>query len=223
MGFPGGSDGKESACSGKDLSSILGLGRAPGEGKGYPLQYSCLENSMDRGAWRATVHGVEKSWTWLSDFYYCLLLIIKSTVFWLLIILVTIKHRFTLLIKLVTIGVMGASQVVIVVPANAGDAFCLKIPCTEETGQLRSMGPQRVGHNWATEHTQTHRRYIYTEPISQGNTKWMKYSNIEDNSQRYRKSTGLCDNEGLSHAAVTNSLKKKEVIIKIVFHSYHKN
>ena len=76
MGFPGGSDGKESACSAKDLSSILGLGRAPGEGKGYPLQYSCLENSMDRGAWRATVHGVEKSWTWLSDFYYYLLLII---------------------------------------------------------------------------------------------------------------------------------------------------
>ena len=78
MGFPGGSDGKESACSSEDLSSILGLGRVLGEGKGYPLQYFCLENSMDRGAWRATVHGVEKNWTWLSDFYYYLLLTIKA-------------------------------------------------------------------------------------------------------------------------------------------------
>jgi len=49
-GFPGSSDGKESACNAEDLSSISGLGRSPGEGHGYPLQYSCLENSMHRGA-----------------------------------------------------------------------------------------------------------------------------------------------------------------------------
>ena len=49
MGFPGGSDGKESACNAGDLGSITGLGRSPGEGKSYPLQYSSLENSMDRG------------------------------------------------------------------------------------------------------------------------------------------------------------------------------
>ena len=49
-GFPGGSDGKESACNSGDLGLISGLGRSPGEGNGYPLQYSCLENSMDRGA-----------------------------------------------------------------------------------------------------------------------------------------------------------------------------
>ena len=49
---------KESACNAGDLGSILGLGRSPGEGNGNPLQYSCLENSMDRGAWRATVHGI---------------------------------------------------------------------------------------------------------------------------------------------------------------------
>ena len=48
---------------------IPGLGRSPGEGNGYPLQYSCLGNSMDRGAWRATVHGVEKSQTRMSDFH----------------------------------------------------------------------------------------------------------------------------------------------------------
>ena len=54
--FPDGSDGKESACSAGDLGLIPGSGRAPREGNGYPLQYSCLENAMDRGAWWATVH-----------------------------------------------------------------------------------------------------------------------------------------------------------------------
>ena len=67
MGFPGGSKGKESACSAGDPGSILGLGRSPGEGNGYLLQYSCLESSMDRGAWQATVHGVPKSQIGLSD------------------------------------------------------------------------------------------------------------------------------------------------------------
>ena len=52
-GFPGGSDGKNSACNAGDSGSIPGLGRSPGEGNGDPLQYPCLENSMDRGAWRA--------------------------------------------------------------------------------------------------------------------------------------------------------------------------
>ena len=58
VGFPGGSEGKESACSVGDPGSIPGLGRSPGEGNGNPLQYSCLENSMDRGAWWAPVRGV---------------------------------------------------------------------------------------------------------------------------------------------------------------------
>ena len=61
QGFPGGLDGKESACNAEDLGSIPGLGRSLGEGNGNPLQYSCLENSMDKGAWWATVHGVTKS------------------------------------------------------------------------------------------------------------------------------------------------------------------
>ena len=63
MGFPGGADGKESACNVGDPGSILGSGRSPEEGNGYPLQYSCLENSMDRGAWLVAAHGVTKSWT----------------------------------------------------------------------------------------------------------------------------------------------------------------
>ena len=63
MGFPGGSDGKASVCNARDPGSIPGLGRYPGEGNGNPLQYSCLENSTDGEAWRATVHGVAKIWT----------------------------------------------------------------------------------------------------------------------------------------------------------------
>ena len=63
-----GSSGKESACNAGDPGLIPGPGRSPGEGTGNPLQYSCLENSMDGGAWWATVHGVAKSWTQLSDF-----------------------------------------------------------------------------------------------------------------------------------------------------------
>ena len=63
MGFLGGSDSKESSCNAGDLGLIPGLGRSLGDGNGYPFQYSCLENSMDRGAWWATVHGVAKSQT----------------------------------------------------------------------------------------------------------------------------------------------------------------
>ena len=66
-GFPGGSEVKVSTCNAGDLGSIPGLGRSPGEGNGNPLQYSCLENPMDRGGWWATVHGVAKSRTRLGD------------------------------------------------------------------------------------------------------------------------------------------------------------
>ena len=61
MGFPGGSDGKESARNAGDLGWISGSARPPAEGNGYPLQYSCLENPMDRGSWRPTAHGVTES------------------------------------------------------------------------------------------------------------------------------------------------------------------
>ena len=66
MGFPDGSVGKESVCSAGDtgdVGSIPGSGKFPGGGHSNPLQYSCLENLMDRGAWKATVHRVAKSWT----------------------------------------------------------------------------------------------------------------------------------------------------------------
>ena len=67
VGFPSGSVVKTPPANAEDVGSIPGSGRSPGEGNGTPLQYSCLENPMDRGAWQATVHGVAKSWTRLSD------------------------------------------------------------------------------------------------------------------------------------------------------------
>ena len=67
-GFPGGSEGKSSPHNAGYQGLILELGRSPGEGNDTPLQYSCLENPMDGEAWQATVHGVAKSLTWLSDF-----------------------------------------------------------------------------------------------------------------------------------------------------------
>ena len=67
MGFPGGSDSKESACSMENLGSIPESGRSPGEGNDNLFQYSSLGNPMDRGAWQATVHEVAKSQIWLSD------------------------------------------------------------------------------------------------------------------------------------------------------------
>ena len=67
MVFSGGSVGKDSACNVGDLGSVPESGRSPGEGNGNPLQYLCLENPMDRGAWWPTVHGVTKTWTEQTD------------------------------------------------------------------------------------------------------------------------------------------------------------
>ena len=67
QGIPCGSDGKESTCNAGDLALVPESGRCPGEGNGNPLQYSCLQNPMDRGDWQATVHGVAKSRAQLRD------------------------------------------------------------------------------------------------------------------------------------------------------------
>ena len=66
--FPGGSDNKESACNAGDSGSIPRLGKSPEKGNGNPLQYSCLENSIDRGPWWAIVHGLTKSQIQVSDY-----------------------------------------------------------------------------------------------------------------------------------------------------------
>ena len=77
LDFPGGSDSKEPVYNAGDLGSVPGSGRSPGEGNGDPLQYSCLENSVDRGTWRAIVHGITKSQTWLSDWYFHFSLMVR--------------------------------------------------------------------------------------------------------------------------------------------------
>ena len=79
LGFPGGSEVKASACNSGDMGSIPGLERSPGEGNGNLLQYSCLEKLMDGGAWWATVHGVAKSRTRLSDLTHSLSDITKES------------------------------------------------------------------------------------------------------------------------------------------------
>ena len=66
MGFPGGSDSKESACNSGDLGFISGSWRSPEGGNGYPLQYACLENPTIRGTWQTTAQEVAKNWTWLK-------------------------------------------------------------------------------------------------------------------------------------------------------------
>ena len=67
MGFPGGSDGEESACNAGNLGSIPRLGISPGEENGHAFQYSYLKNPIGRGVWRAIAHGIAKSWTRLSN------------------------------------------------------------------------------------------------------------------------------------------------------------
>ena len=82
--FPGGSEVKASASNVRDVGSVPGSGRSPGEGNGNPLQYSCLENPMDGEAWWDTVHGVAKSRTRLSDFTHLLTekdLLVKNKLF----------------------------------------------------------------------------------------------------------------------------------------------
>ena len=84
-GFPGGLAVKESACNAGatgEMGSIPGLGRCPGGGHGNPLQYSCLENPIDRGAWWAIVHRVTKSWTWLKGLSMRVHIYKSSTLWW---------------------------------------------------------------------------------------------------------------------------------------------
>ena len=81
LGFPWNSVGKASACNAGNLVLILGSGWSAGEGNGYPLQYSCLENPMDRGAWRATVHGITGVGRDLAlSFFLSLILVIGKTI-----------------------------------------------------------------------------------------------------------------------------------------------
>ena len=93
LDLPSGSDGKEPTCSVEDPGLIPGLGRSPGEGNGDPLQCSCLENSMDRRVWWATVHEVAKSQTWLSDSFTTVSICYSCS-------LIKLKHFFSFILCL---------------------------------------------------------------------------------------------------------------------------
>ena len=127
MGFPCDSDGKESACNAGDLGLIPGLGRSPGEGKGYPLQYSGLENSMD-----CIVHGVAKSQTRLSDFHF------TSVFKWAFLIVQSIQ---TLPAMQETRGrSLGQEDPLEKEMATHSSILAWRILWAEEHGRLQSMG-----------------------------------------------------------------------------------
>ena len=124
-GFPCGSEVKASACNMGDPGLIPGSGRSPGEGNGNPLQYSCLENFMDREALQATVHGVTKSWTRLSDF----------------------THSLTCNAGDLGSIIPGSRRNI---PWRREQRPMLFLPGEshgQESGGLQSTGSQRVGHN----------------------------------------------------------------------------
>ena len=131
-GFPGGSDGKASACNAGDPGSIPGLGRSPGEGNGNPLQYSCLENSMDWGAWWARVHRVAKSQTRLSDFTFIALSTSQ----------VTQWQGIRLPKQDMQVWFLGQEDPLEKVMATHSSILAWEIPWPEDPGGWQSMGSQ---------------------------------------------------------------------------------
>ena len=184
MGFPGGSDGKESSCNAGDLGLIPGLGRFPGEGNSYPLQYSGLEKCMN-----CIVHGVAKSWTQRVGHTWATFALThwKKINQYLLPQLLGKKwhNHFVFLITRDSF-LLGPSQVILVVnnppaiwetwvwsldwedPVEKGTVthssiLSCRIPWTEKPGRLQSMGFQRVRHDWVT-FTLTHSLHPWVTP-----------------------------------------------------------
>ena len=164
MGFPGGTDGKESVCIAGDPSLIPGLGRSPGEGNGNQLQYSCLENSMDRGAWQATsmelqraglnfyiyvcvyvytyTHTLTGEGNGTSLQYSCLENPMDGEVWWAAVHGVA-KSQTRLSDFPFTFHFHALMKEV----ATHSSVLAWRIPGTAEPGGLPSLGPHRVGHN----------------------------------------------------------------------------
>ena len=154
MGFPGGSDGKESAHNAGVLGSISGLGWSPGEGYGNPLQCSCLKNSMDREAWGAAVQEgrrVRQGRVTLSH---------THTHKWASLVAQTVKCLPTM--RETQVPSLGWEDLLEKEMATHSSILAWKIPWTEGPGRLQSMGSQRVGHNWATSLYFTLYVHLYT-------------------------------------------------------------
>ena len=138
QGFPGGLEGKASACNAGDLGWIPGSGRSPGEGNGTPLQYSCLENPMGRGAWSATVHGVTKSRTRLSDDTF-------DWITWTSLVAQKVKRLPTM--REIWVQSLGQEDLLVKEMPTHSSILAWKIPWMEESGKLQSMGLQRIGQD----------------------------------------------------------------------------
>ena len=121
-----------------DLGSIPGLGRSPGEGNGYPLQHSCLEKSMNRGAWQATVTGITKSWT-LNDLHFTSLPRGAS--------LVVQRVKCLPAMQETWVQSLGQEDPLEKEMATHSSTLAWKIPWTEKPGRLQSIGSRTVGHN----------------------------------------------------------------------------
>ena len=119
----------------RDLGLIPVSGRSPGEGNGNPLQYSCLDNPMDKEPWQATVQRVVKSWTQLNRLSPQVALVVKNH---------RRRHK-------TCVGSLGCEDPLEQEVATHSSTLAWKIPWTEEPGGLQSMEPQRVGHDWALE------------------------------------------------------------------------
>ena len=121
-----------------DLGSIPGSGRSPGEGNGYPLQHSCLEKSMNRGAWQATVTGITKSWT-LNDLHFTSLPRGAS--------LVVQRVKCLPAMQETWVRSLGQEDPLEKEMATHSSTLAWKIPWTEKPGRLQSIGSRTVGHN----------------------------------------------------------------------------
>ena len=121
-----------------DLGSIPGSGRSPGEGNGYPLQHSCLEKSMNRGAWQATVTGITKSWT-LNDLHFTSLPRGAS--------LVVQRVKCLPAMQETWVRSLGQEDPLEKEMPTHSSTLAWKIPWTEKPGRLQSIGSRTVGHN----------------------------------------------------------------------------
>ena len=151
-------DNKESACNARALSSIPGWGRSLGGGNGYPLEYSCLENPTDRGAWLAIVYGISKSWAILRDFYFfCPLELGEGHRGW----SIAFKEWQTKMGSMSRsptgpcLASLGWEDPLGKEMATHSSIFARKIPRTEEPGGLH-MKLQRVRHDLATKQQQSY-------------------------------------------------------------------
>ena len=140
-GLPQCFSGKEFACNAGDTGSILELGRFLGGGHGNPLQYSCLENPIDRGAWWPTVHGVAKSWTRLSDFTFTFTFSDYSAS------LVAQRLKCLPAMQETWVRSLGWEDPLEKEMATHSSTLAWEIPWMEDPGRPQFMGSQRVGHD----------------------------------------------------------------------------